>query len=107
MQLAKGLLIEAFQEIKSCLDMFQYSLAQIEVNKNLLELSKYDYLFSVDTLNEWVKGGMPFREAYKKMGEEIAAGNYKPEKRVSHSHLGSIGNLALEAIRSKMQAQLD
>ena len=107
MQLAKGLLIEAFQEIKSCLDMFQYSLAQIEVNKNLLELSKYDYLFSVDTLNEWVKGGMPFREAYKKMGEEIAAGNYKPEKRVSHSHLGSIGNLALEAIRSKMQTQLD
>ncbi len=107
MQLAKGLLIEAFQEIKSCLDMFQYSLAQIEVNKNLLELSKYDYLFSVDTLNEWVKGGMPFREAYKKMSEEIAAGNYKPEKRVSHSHLGSIGNLALEAIRSKMQTQLD
>ncbi len=107
MQLAKGLLIEAFNEIKSCLDMFQYSLAQIKVNKNLLEMSKYDHLFTVDTLNEWVKGGMPFREAYKKMGEIIAAGNYKPEKRVSHSHLGSTGNLALEAIRSKMQNQLD
>jgi len=107
MQLAKGLLIDAFHEMKSCLEMLAYSLAQVEVNQDLLHHSKYDYLFSVDTLNEWVKNGMPFREAYQKMGQEITAGNFKPEKKVNHTHLGSIGNVGFEEIRSKMKTLLD
>ena len=107
MQLAKGMLIEAFQEIKSCLEMFQYSLTQVEVKKDLLTLSKYDYLFSVDTLNEWVKEGMPFREAYQKMGQAIAEGTFKPQKRVDHTHIGSIGKVGFAEIRSKMEKNSD
>lgn len=103
MQLAKAPLVEAFQEIKACLEMMHFSLSKIEVRKNITDDSKYDYLFSVDTLNEWVKQGIPFREAYQKMGKEIASGNYTPKRDLSHSHLGSIGNLQLDAIRDKMK----
>jgi argininosuccinate lyase len=104
MQLAKAPLVEAFQEIKACLEMMHFSLSKIEVRKNITDDSKYDYLFSVDTLNEWVKQGIPFREAYQKMGKEIASGNYTPKRDLSHSHLGSIGNLQLDAIRDKMES---
>jgi len=104
MQLAKAPLVEAFQEIKACLEMMHFSLSKIEVRKNITDDSKYDYLFSVDTLNEWVKQGIPFREAYQKMGKEIASGNYTPKRDLSHSHLGSIGNLQLDAIRDKMKS---
>jgi argininosuccinate lyase len=103
MQLAKAPLVEAFQEIKACLEMMHFSLSKIEVRKKITDDSKYDYLFSVDTLNEWVKQGIPFREAYQKMGKEIASGNYTPKRDLSHSHLGSIGNLQLDAIRDKMK----
>ncbi|MDA8763691.1 argininosuccinate lyase [Flavobacteriaceae bacterium] len=103
MQLAKGPIIEAIEDLKACLDLFTFSLKEIQVRENILEDPKYQYVFSVDTLNEWVKGGMPFRDAYKKMGEAIANGDYQPHKNLSHTHLGSIGNLALEAIRSKME----
>ncbi|MBL6666349.1 MAG: argininosuccinate lyase [Flavobacteriaceae bacterium] len=103
MQLAKGPIIEAIENLKACLDLFTFSLKEIQVRENILEDPKYQYVFSVDTLNEWVKGGMPFRDAYKKMGEAIANGDYQPHKNLSHTHLGSIGNLALEAIRSKME----
>jgi argininosuccinate lyase len=104
MQLAKAPLVEAFQEIKACLEMMHFSLSKIEVRKNITDDSKYDYLFSVDTLNEWVKQGIPFREAYQKMCKEIASGNYTPKRDLSHSHLGSIGNLQLDAIRDKMKS---
>ena len=104
MQLAKAPLVEAFQEIKACLEMMHFSLSKIEVRKNITDDSKYDYLFSVDTLNVWVKQGIPFREAYQKMGKEIASGNYTPKRDLSHSHLGSIGNLQLDAIRDKMKS---
>jgi argininosuccinate lyase len=104
MQLAKAPLVEAFQEIKACLEMIHFSLSKIEVRKNITDDSKYDYLFSVDTLNEWVKQGIPFREAYQKMGKEIASGNYTPKRDLSHSHMGSIGNLQLDAIRDKMKS---
>ncbi|RPG65519.1 MAG: argininosuccinate lyase [Flavobacteriaceae bacterium TMED42] len=103
MQLAKGPIIEAIENLKACLDLFTFSLKEIQVRENILEDPKYQYVFSVDTLNEWVKGGMPFRDAYKKMGEAIASGDYQSHKNLSHTHLGSIGNLALEAIRSKME----
>lgn len=104
MQLAKGPIIEAFQEIKACLEMMRFSLSKIQLRKNITDDSKYDYLFSVDTLNEWVKQGVPFREAYQKMGKEIATGNYTPKRNLDHSHQGSLGNLQLENIRQKMNS---
>ena len=77
------------------------------MRENILDDPRYDYVFSVDTLNEWVKEGMPFRDAYKKMGEAISKGDYQPKKVLSHTHLGSLGNLALDAIQAKMDKALD
>ena len=75
---------------------------KIEVSKNITDQSKYDYLFSVDTLNAKVQDGMPFRDAYRELGNAIENGDYDPNRSVEHSHLGSIGNLGLEQIREKM-----
>ncbi len=104
MQLAKGPIIEAFQELKACFDMLLFSLEKIEVKKNCTDDSKYDYLFSVDTLNEWVKSGLPFRDAYRKMGETIASGDFIPKKDLDHTHVGSLGHLALAEIKAKMES---
>jgi len=103
MQLAKGPIIESINELKVCLDLFTFSLKEIQIKEKILDDPKYKYVFSVDTLNEWVKQGMPFRDAYKKMGEVISKGDYQPNKNLSHTHLGSLGNLALEDIQSKMK----
>ena len=103
MQLAKGPIIEAFQEIKACLELMNFSLAKIKVRQNITDDTKYDYLFSVDTLNEWVNAGIPFREAYQKMSSDITKGKFKPKRDLNHTHIGSIGNLQLEAIREKMK----
>lgn len=103
MQLAKGHIIEAINELKSCLDLFIFTLQKISVKENILDDPKYQYVFSVDTLNEWVKQGIPFRDAYKKMGDEIAKQKYIPKKTLDHTHLGSLGNLALQEIDLKMK----
>ncbi len=104
LQLLKGIIIEAFQESKSCLELLTFSVGQIEVNEAILEDSKYDYLFSVDTLNEMVMNGTPFRDAYKAMARAIENGNFVPNKKISHSHAGSIGNLCLGKIQQKFDA---
>ena len=103
MQLAKGPMIEAIENLKACLDLFTFSLKEIKVKEDILEDPKYQYVFSVDTLNEWVKEGMAFRDAYKKMGKAIEKGIYKPLKDLKHTHLGSLGNLGLEEINTKME----
>ena len=102
LQLAKGPIIEAVQEIKACLDILLFSLPNLQVNKNITEQKKYDYLFSVDTLNAEVRAGKPFRDAYRDLGNAIEAGEYTPNRNLQHTHLGSIGNLGLENIRAKM-----
>jgi argininosuccinate lyase len=102
LQLAKGPIIDGIQELKACLDMLLFSLPKIEVSKNITDQSKYDYLFSVDTLNAKVQDGMPFRDAYRELGNAIENGDYDPNRSVEHTHLGSIGNLGLEQIREKM-----
>ena len=103
LQLTKALILNAIEELKNCLELFQYSLQQIEVKADLVKNEKYDTLFTVDTLNEWVKSGMPFRTAYQKMGEQVADGSYQANRKLEHTHLGSIGNLAITEIRKKMK----
>ncbi len=104
LQVVKEIIIPAIQDLKACLEMMQYSLREVTVNKNILEDPKYDYIFSVDTLNVLVQEGMPFRDAYKKMGQEIEEGTFKPMRNLNHTHEGSIGNLCLDKIREKMDA---
>ncbi|MEO0527572.1 MAG: argininosuccinate lyase [Bacteroidota bacterium] len=103
LQLVKEVIVPSIQDLKACLEILTFSLKEIKVNPNILEDSKYNYLFSVDTLNEMVTNGMPFRDAYKKMGMEIQAGNFKPKKDIAHTHKGSLGNLCLKEIRAKME----
>ncbi len=103
LQLVKEVIVPAIQDLKACLEMAAFTLKDIRVNDGILEDRKYDYLFSVDTLNELVQSGMPFRDAYKKMGMDIAEGNFKPKRDIRHTHEGSLGNLCLEEIREKMK----
>ena len=103
LQLTKAPIIDGIQEIKACLEMLLFSLPNIEISADITDQKKYDYLFSVDTLNAEVQSGKPFRDAYRELGEAIEQGNYQPNRSVKHTHLGSIGNLGLEEIQKKME----
>jgi len=103
LQLVKEVIVPAIQDLKACLEIMTFSLKEIRVNQNILENPKYDYLFSVDTLNELVQNGMPFRDAYKKMGVEINEGTFIPKRDIEHTHEGSLGNLCLKEIREKLR----
>ena len=102
LQLMKDILFPASSELIECLDMATYMLGEIRVKDNILEDSKYDYIFTVEDVNRLVLEGMPFRDAYKKIGMEVQNGTYKPHRGVNHTHLGSIGNLANDQIKAKM-----
>lgn len=102
MQLMKDILFPATSELIECLDMATYMLGEIRIKDNILEDSKYDYIFTVEDVNRLVLEGMPFRDAYKKIGLEVQNGTYKPHRGVNHTHLGSIGNLANDRIKDKM-----
>ncbi|WP_405400777.1 argininosuccinate lyase [Maribacter sp. Asnod2-G09] len=103
LQLVKEIIVPAIQDMKACLEILTFSLKEIKVNNDILEDPKYDYLFSVDTLNELVQNGMPFRDAYKKMGQEINEGTFTPKRDIHHTHEGSLGNLCLKEINDKMK----
>ena len=103
LQLLKEKYIYAFNEIKSCLEIALLMVPNISIKDNILKDDIYDYLFSVEEVNKRVLKGIPFREAYKEVGLEIEAGNFKPKKEVNHTHEGSIGNLCTEQIKSKME----
>ncbi|WP_299185108.1 argininosuccinate lyase [uncultured Aquimarina sp.] len=102
LQLLKEGIIPAIQDLKASLEMAIYAMKNVKVNETILDDDKYDYLFSVDTLNELVMKGMSFRDAYVKIGLDIENGNYKPEKNTKHSHAGSINNLCLDHIKEKL-----
>ena len=100
LQLVKEIFVPAFADLQECLEMTAAMMSRIEVNKNILDDSKYDYLFSVEEVNRLVLEGMPFRDAYKKVGLDIEAGNFRPDKNIRHTHEGSIGNLCNDKIQS-------
>lgn len=103
LQLTKALLLPAVGQLKACLGITTSSLQRIQVAGDILEDPKYDYLFSVDTLDSMVQEGIPFREAYRKIAQQIGAGDFVPERSARHTHDGSLGNLCLGKIRQKMQ----
>ena len=103
LQLLKEILLPAITEMQSCLDLMCFAIKDIKPNTDLALDPKYDAMYSVDTLNEMVLSGIPFRDAYKAMGQMIAAGNYQPKKDLKHVHLGSMGNLCLAEIKDKME----
>lgn len=108
MQLLKEEIFPAFDTLKSCLSMSTFMLKEIKVKQNILQDSFYKHLFSVEVVNDLVLQGVPFRDAYKKVGLDIEAGQFAPDQsQVNHSHEGSIGNLCLSEIKSKMKAQAE
>jgi argininosuccinate lyase len=100
-QLLKENIINAFEDVKDILDIFNYSIQQIIVLDIDLNDEKYQYLFTVDSINNLVVDGMSFREAYQQIGSQVQDDTYKPDMSKQHSHIGSIGNLCLNKIKSK------
>ncbi len=106
-QLLKEMLFPAFGHLKECLAMMCLILSNISVKENILADEKYKYLFSVEEVNRLVLGGMPFRDAYKKVGLDINKGDFNPGTSVNHTHEGSMGNLCLPDVQRMMHDVLN
>ena len=103
LQIIKEVFLPAFDELKDCLNMTAYIINRMEVNRNILDNPIYDPIFSVEEVNRLAAEGMPFRDAYKKVGLEIEAGTFRADKHIHHTHEGSIGNLCNDKIEALMQ----
>ena len=107
LQLLKDIIFPATTEMVQCMDMCAFMLHHIIVNRDIIVDEKYDYLFTVEDVNRLALSGVPFREAYKRVGMQVQRGEYKPTREVHHTHEGSIGNLCNAEIKLKMQQVLD
>lgn len=103
LQLMKDIVFPATTELIECIDMACFMLGQIRIKEGILDDSLYDYIFTVEDVNRLVLEGVPFRDAYRKVGMEVQNGQYHPTRNVNHTHLGSIGNPANDRIASKMK----
>jgi argininosuccinate lyase len=108
MQLTKEILFPAMEDLKACITMTALMISHIRIKKDILKDEKYMYLFSVEAVNELVNRGVPFREAYQKVGNEIQAGDFSfdQSRPLNHTHEGSIGNLNLAEIEAAMTKAL-
>ena len=107
LQIIKEVFLPAFDELKDCLRMVTLMMQEVKVNETILNDDKYSLIFSVEEVNRLVLTGVPFRDAYKQVGLEIEAGRFTPQKAVSHTHEGSIGNLCNDHISALMQQVID
>lgn len=103
LQMIKEVFLPAFGELKDCLQMAAYIINKMEVNEHILDNSIYDAMFSVEEVNRLAAAGMPFRDAYKKVGMDIEEGKFVPDKDIHHTHEGSIGNLCNDRIQEIME----
>jgi argininosuccinate lyase len=105
LQLTKEILFPGIESLKACLVMLTHALAHIEVRRDILQDEKYRYLFSVEAVNELVNKGLPFREAYREVGERIEVGAFQFDSAqgLRHTHEGSLGHLCTEEIRAEME----
>ena len=102
LQIIKEVFLPAFDELKDCLQMAAYIINKMEVNEHILDNPIYGPMFSVEEVNRLARQGMPFRDAYKKVGLDIEAGRFIPNKDIHHTHEGSIGNLCNDKIQALM-----
>ena len=94
--------LPAFDELKDCLQMAAYIINKMAVNEHILDNPMYDPMFSVEEVNRLAANGMPFRDAYKKVGLEIESGQFNADKNIHHTHEGSMGNLCNDKIEALM-----
>ena len=104
LQIIKEVFLPAFQELRDCLQMSAYIIREMTVKEDILSDSRYDLIFSVEEVNRLATEGMPFRDAYKKVGLDIEAGKFTPNKNIQHTHEGSIGNLCNQEIAQLMDS---
>lgn len=107
LQLVKENFLPAFDSLTDILSMVTRMVSEIKVNTAILDDPRYDLMFSVEEVNRLVVAGMPFRDAYKKVGLDIESGNFTARKTVEHTHEGSIGNLCNDALRALFDKTLD
>jgi argininosuccinate lyase len=105
-QLLKEKIFPTFKTLNDCLEMAGLMLNNVQIKNNILEDEKYKYLFSVEEVNKLVLSGVPFRDAYVKIGKQIEGGNFTYSTKIYHTHEGSIGNLCLAEIRKSMEDSL-
>ena len=106
LQIIKEVFLPAFEEMKDCLQMAAYIINKMTVNEHILDNALYDPMFSVEEVNRLAAAGMPFRDAYKKVGLEIEAGTFCADRNIHHTHEGSMGNLCNEQVATLMQETL-
>ncbi len=107
LQLLKEVLFPAIDSLRECLAMADYMLRHISVRENILDDPRYDYIFSVESVNALALQGIPFREAYRQVGLNIERGEFKPRRTVNHTHAGSIGNPCFDEVDALMTDVLD
>lgn len=107
LQIIKEVFLPAFGELKDCLWMAAYIISKMEVNRNILDNPMYDPMFSVEEVNRLAAAGMPFRDAYRKVGMEIENGTYRADRNICHTHEGSMGNLCNDRIAELMKSVYD
>jgi argininosuccinate lyase len=102
LQLLKESLFPAIKNLKDCIRMATLMFANIDIKKNILDDEKYKYLFTVEEMNKLVLQGMPLRDAYKKIGADVENKTFEADKKLNHTHEGSIGNLQNKEIKEMM-----
>jgi len=107
LQLTKESFMNGMDELKECLEVCDFMLQHIIVKDDIVDQDIYNFMYSVEAVNELVLSGLTFRDAYQRLGKEILNGNFKPKKAVHHTHEGSIGNLCLDQIQSKFDTHFD
>lgn len=107
LQIIKEVFLPAFGELKDCLRMAAYIISKMEVNRNIMDNPMYDPMFSVEEVNRLAAAGMPFRDAYRKVGMEIENGTYRADRNICHTHEGSMGNLCNDRIAELMKSVYD
>lgn len=106
-QLLKDVIFPAFDQLNDCIDLCDLMLKHIIIKRDIINDPRYDYLFTVEEVNRLVLEGVPFREAYRRVGEMVQNGTFSPDRTVNHSHIGSIGNPASNEIKEKMNKMLN
>ena len=107
LQIIKEVFIPLFGEMKDCIQITSFAISNIKVKDGILDDDRYKFVFSVEDVNRLVQEGVPFRDAYRRVGKTIEAGNYEPSKDLNHTHEGSLGNLCLPEIENKMKKVLE
>jgi len=107
LQILKEIFLPSFQELADCISIAGFAIDNMTVNTNVMADDRYNYVYSVEDVNKLVMQGVPFRDAYKQVGNQINSGTYEPTREVNHTHAGSVGNLCLDEIAGKMVAVVE